>query len=224
MSRLAKFLWGLVLLTTVSIAGYYALKNERVLNFTFPESEFGGMLRNNLEVGREWVADKVFSLTTPLAKKGEEAVSGVIQKAKDEVGGVVEKAKLDAIDSVRKSLNEKFDEVVGAPEAAISPASGGGAFLANTAPDGLAQVFPLGFSVKRGLPAVFVIKNTAAAGAPLAFQVFWGDGRSEMGSIAPNENKTLFHIWELTGEFLIKVTTGVGANARSHSSYILVYP
>jgi hypothetical protein len=224
MSRLAKFLWGFASLIAVGVVGYYALKNETVLNFAFPKSEFGEMLRNNLETGREWVANKVSSLAAPLAKKGEEAVSGVIQKAKDEVNEAVDRARLGAIDSVRKSLNEKFDEVVGVPEAAAPPASGRSVVLTNASPDGLAQIFPLSFSVKRGLPAVFVIKNTATAGTPLAFQVFWGDGRSEMGNIAPGESKTLFHVWELTGEFLIKVITGAGVNSKTYSSYIFVYP
>ncbi len=211
-----------ILISLAILAGlfYFLLNGKNVLEVVFPNPGIRDFASNILEKGRTLIDP----LISPVIQKSENVANELINKAKDKVDEAFSEARSNAVESVKKTVNKKIDEVTGNTD--LKPtqvASIGSVSIGNNlikAPEN--STSPLGFSVKKNQPAIFIIKNEGNIN--MNFQIDWGDAKNDNGDLEANKSKTFFHIWDNVGEYLIKTVTVIGADKKTYSSYILVYP
>jgi hypothetical protein len=228
MISFAKFIIGLISAVILLVISYFIFKTNRVFDVILPKGDGAQSVREAVLGVRDKIYGKIDELIAPLRNKANEAVDETLGNAKAEVDEIVAKAKQGAAESIKKSLNEKIDTISGKSYVVGEGLFGGAANFSSSvsreAPaDNIVDNFPLGFSVKRGLPAVFIVKSLADDKSGFSYSVIWGDGKKDIGEVAPGGATTIYHIWEKEGEYNIKIETKAGEVVRNYSSYILVY-
>lgn len=213
MNLIQRIILSIVGLAVVITAAYFLLKSERTTRIIFPESLVGAQVHNTAETLRQ----KGFQIM-------DAAVGSTIQKGKDAINSVIDdivgKAKSAAYNSVKDTVNKKIDDlghdlgVNGAGTASPALSIGGEA----SAPHDI----PLGFTVKSGQPAIFVLKNPSAIKGEAKFVVDWGDEKKDEGFVAEGGAKTLFHIWQKAGEYAISVSFSSGDISRAYNFSMIV--
>ncbi len=215
MDALRRLVFSLVALVVVGAAGYYILKQDRVFEVVIPSGPLGDKVRAVINPARQNIISTVDSVVGVVKEKAQ----GVI----DAVTGVV---KQKAFDSFKETVDQKLNDVaknLGVPKVATSPPVGA-IVLGSTPAVQSANNVPLGFSVKKGQSAVFVLKNVAEGSAKVPYAIQWGDGKTETGTLADKDAKTISHTWESTGEYTIEITMTVGETIKTYNVYIIVYP
>lgn len=214
---MTKFFIALFATVVMLVAGYFIFKTDRVFDVIFPENSQSQAVKKIVTDFRDSVYEKIDPFLEPVRNIGKETVEGVVDKAKDQVDGLLNKAKEDALNSVKQSVNQKIDSIAG------KPFSGGGQVV-ESPPAKLQESnenFPLGFSVKKGVPAIFIVKDLD--NLALVYSVLWGDEKKDEGSVPAAGAKTLYHVWDRAGEYPIKLEIKQGDSVKNFSSYILVY-
>lgn len=206
---------GMISTVIFLIAGYFLFKTNRVFDIILPENGSGSAIRSTVINARDIIYDKIDDLIEPVTDKAGEMVDDAVQKATDEVGGVINKAKQDAAESIKKSLNQKIDTITGAPM------TQSGIVTRQTA--SLIENFPLGFSVKKGAPSIFIIKDKENSSKNFSYIISWGDGKKDSGEVISGGASTVYHIWNKIGEYNIEIQTESGDEKKNFSSYVLVY-
>lgn len=229
MSSFAKISIGLVSTVIIFVISYFVFRTDRVFDIILPKSDGAAPVREAVMGARDKVYGQINEWLAPIRNKANETVEGAIEAAGREVDGVFSKAKEGAAESIKKSFNEKIDAFSGK---SAEPMTGGsysgavsfsGGAAGNSATANLVDNFPLGFSVKKGLPTIFIVKSSAEAKTGFSYSVTWGDGKKDVGEVAPMGATTVYHIWDKEGEYNIKIETRVGEISRNYLSYILVY-
>lgn len=218
MNAIRKAAFSLIATLVVGAAAYYVLKQDRVFDIVIPSGELG---------------DRVRAVINPARAKIVETIDGVTAGMRDKAQGIINDAigtvKKKAFDSVKDAVNEKLNEVgrdLGVPKMESPPPGaamvlGGGATAPPKVSDGSV---PLGFSVKKGQPAIFVLKDVSNAGGKVPYAITWGDGKTESGTLSAHDVKTVTHRWDTAGEYKIEITMTVGETTRVYKVYIIVYP
>lgn len=217
MDLLRRLVFSLIALAVVGAAAYYILKQDRVFEIVIPSGPLGDKARAVINPIRENVVKAIDGATAGIRGKAQEII--------DDITGVV---KQKAFDSVKDAVNEKLNEVgkdLGVPKTEGTPPGaamviGGGATAAPKMNNGNV---PLGFSVKKGQPAIFVLKDVSEAGGKVSYAITWGDGKTESGTLGANDAKTISHRWDAVGEYIIEITMTVGETTRVYRVYIIVY-
>ncbi|MDO8585030.1 MAG: hypothetical protein Q7R85_02840 [bacterium] len=214
MDALRRLVFSLVAFVVVGAAGYYILKQDRVFEVVIPSGVFGDKARAVINPTREKIINTVDSV-----------VGAVKEKAQGVIDGVTGVIKQKAFESVKDAVNDKLNEVgkdLGVPKTTTAPLAG--AIVLGGAPAiSSSNNVPLGFSVKRGQLAVFVLKDVAEGSAKVPYAIQWGDGSTESGTLADKDAKTISHTWGSVGEYTIKITMTVGETIMVYEVYIMVY-
>ena len=234
MSGFAKFIIGFISTLIILIISYFVFKGDRVFDIVLPKDSGGAAVRGGVIAVRDKIYGQIDALTVPIKNKVSGAIDGVFDTAKNEVDEVFTKATQGAANSIKKSFNEKIDAISGQSDpiadVGARPRSAGlatspsfGLVAAPPATVNTSDNFPLGFSVQKGLPAIFVVKSANDDKIGFSYSVAWGDGKIDTGVVAPGGATTIYHIWEKAGEYNLKIETKALEVARNYSSYILVY-
>lgn len=215
MDTIRRLVFSLVALTVVGAAGYYILKQDRVFEVIIPSGALGDKARAVINPAREKIISTV------------DSVVGVVkERAQGIFDGITGSVKQKAFDSLKETVDQKLGDVaknLGVPKTQTSPQAG--AIVLGGAPAmPSANNVPLGFSVKKGQPAVFVLKDVAEGSAKVPYAITWGDGKTENGTLADKDAKTISHTWVESGEYTIEITMTIGETTRVYKVYILVYP
>lgn len=211
MNLIQRIILSIVGLAVVVTAAYFLLKSERTTTIIFPEWLVGAQVHNTAETLRQ----KGFQIM-------DGAVGSTIQKGKDAINTIIEdvvgKAKSAAYNSVKDTVDQKLVAV--GRDLGVSGA--GTASPALSIGGNVSDDVPFGFTVKAGVPAIFVIKNPDTIKGTANFTIQWGDGKKDDGVVAESAVKTLFHIWEKSGEYAIAAVFKAGDVSRTYSFSIIV--
>ncbi len=214
MASFPKLVWSVVGFAVFTVGAYFLFQDNRVFDVIFPKDDFGNKMKYAVEGARDRVYGLAAPIVEPVLNEGKKIIVSFYDKAKDEVVSTVGKAKEEVVGSVKKSVNEKIDDV--AKDISFSGGTGSGAAV--TGGDSL-----LGFSVKSGVPAIFILKNSEGANSVATFSISWGDGKKESVIVADGVAKTVYHIWDKTGEYVLDVSFVAGNTKRLFRGYIVVY-
>ncbi|GEM_PF-2344060 len=232
-----KFVIGIVSTIIVLGGSYFVFKTDHIFEVVLPKNETGESVKKFVTGVRDAIYAQVGPYIEPYVKKGKEAAEGVVLKVKIGTDDLLNKARQDTVDSIKKSVNERIDSIAGLPvtlqsvspadEAGAASGSGSGSvsggLLGSTvkAPQVINDNFPLSFSVKKGLPAIFIVKENN--NLAMTYTILWGDGKKDVGEVSPGGAKTVYHVWEQEGEYGMKIETKIGESLRNYSSSILIY-
>lgn len=202
----------------ISGALYYLLSDNKAMEVVFPDAGIRKFAGGILERGKSLINP----LIAPVIQKSENISNDFFSKTKNKVDETFNEVKSHAVEAVKKTINDKIDEVTGNTDLKPTQVASIGSISSGTKAPPQNDNFPLGFSVKKNQPAIFIIKNEGDGN--MNFQIDWGDSKSDSGDLASVKSKTFFHIWDREGEYFIKILTTIGVDKKTYSSYILVYP
>ena len=212
MDPFKKLIVSIVAFVAVVAGGYYLLKQDKLFDYVFPSGEFGDAAKRAVLN----VRDKITGLADPIVNK----LTGKAQQAVDQV---VDTAKEKAFDSVKDSVAKKLDEIgkdLGVKKTPIN----GAALMpgAPAQPSRQEEKIPIGFSVRRGAPAIFTISNPPEIAGTINYTALWGDDKKDVGEVIENSSKALLHIWEKTGQFEVSILLVSGGTTKTYKFQIIV--